>query len=61
MTADVSAYGAQGAMLGGTTNYNGGNITINVYGAEGQSVDAIAQAVAYKLEDMTRRKGAVYA
>lgn len=37
------------------------NIVINVYGAEGQSVDDLADKIAYKLEDLTRRKGAVYA
>ena len=36
-------------------------ITINVYGAEGQSAEALADAVAYKLEEMTKRKGQVYA
>jgi len=37
------------------------NITINVYGAEGQSVDDLADKIAFKLESMTRRKEAVYA
>ena len=36
-------------------------ITINVYGAEGQSVSALADAVADKLQEMTNRRGAVYA
>ena len=40
---------------------DGQPITINVYGAEGQSVEALADAVAYKLEEMTKRKGQVYA
>jgi phage-related protein len=63
MTADVTAYGAAGAAMyeSTETNIKGGDITINVYGAEGQSVDDIAEAVAEKLEDMTRRKGAIYA
>ena len=39
----------------------GQNITINVYGAEGQNVNDLAEVIAVKLEDMTRRKGAVYA
>lgn len=61
MTADVTAYASQGAMLGGSgSTYNGGAVTINVYGAEGQNVDDLAQAVAYKLEDMTRRREAVF-
>lgn len=36
-------------------------ITINVYGAEGQNVNDLAEVIAVKLENMTRRKGAVYA
>lgn len=62
MTAEVTAYSAQGALLGpgDTTTYNGGNITLNVYGSEGQSVDALADAIAYKLEEMTNRRAAVW-
>ena len=61
MTAEVTSN--TGSMMSGatTTNYNGGPININVYGAEGQSVDAIAEAVAYKLEDITRRTREVFA
>lgn len=36
-------------------------ITINVYGAEGQNINDLAEVIAIKLEDMTRRKGEVYA
>ena len=62
MTAEVSAYGTSGAaMVGDTTNITGGNIAINVYGAEGQDVNSLADVIAEKLEDMTNRKGAVYA
>lgn len=62
MTASVTAYAATNGLLSsGDTNYNGGAITINVYGAEGQSADELANIVAYKLEDLTRRKGAVFA
>jgi len=58
----VTATGAGDPYLGGsTTNYNGGNVTINVYGAEGQSVNELADVIAAKLQDMTSRKGAVYA
>ena len=39
----------------------GQNITINVYGAEGQNVNDLAEVIAVKLENMTRRRGAVYA
>lgn len=61
-SASISAY-ASGEPLGaGTTNtYNGGAVTINVYGAEGQSVNALADAIAVKLQDMTSRRSAVYA
>lgn len=61
MTASVTAYGSQSsALLGNNTTYNGGNITINVYGEEGQSVNELAQVIADKLEAMTRRRSAVY-
>lgn len=43
--------------VGGTSN----EITINVYAAEGQDVESIANEVALKLEDMTQRRGKVYA
>ena len=58
----VTAVGAGDPNLGGsTTNYNSAGVTINVYGAEGQSVNELADAIALKLEAMTARKGAVYA
>lgn len=60
MTAEVNAYGSGGASALGTSTYNGGNISINVYGAEGQNADDLAKQVAYRLEEMTRRKEAVY-
>lgn len=41
--------------------YNAGGITIHVYPAEGQDEQAIADAIAYRLQDMTARKGAVFA
>ena len=61
MTATVTA-NSSGDMFGAgnTTTYNGGNISINVYGAEGQSVDSLADAIAYKLEELTQRKAAVW-
>jgi phage-related protein len=61
MTATVSAYGNAAQTLGSTTNYNGGTITINVYGAEGQNVNELAEKVANKLGEMTQRRGAIYA
>ena len=60
MTATVEAYGANGAAMVGASNYTGGAITINVYGAEGQDVNALAERISVKLEEMTRRKGLVY-
>lgn len=61
MSANVTAYGSADA-LGGTSNtYNGGNITLNIYGAEGQNVNDLANIIAVKLQDMTNRRGAVYA
>lgn len=39
----------------------GRNVVINVYGAEGQNVNALAEVIAEKLENLTRRKGAIYA
>lgn len=61
MTAEVTSN--TGSMMSGatTTNYNGGPININIYGAEGQSVDAIAEAVAYKLEALKSQKERVFA
>ena len=62
MTAEVNAYGAGGAAtIGDTTTYNGGAVTMNIYGAEGQDVNELADVIAEKLGDMTARKGAVYA
>ena len=61
MTADVSAHTSGDALGGPTTNYNGGAVTINVYAAEGQDVNSLANVIAEKLEAMTARKGAVYA
>ena len=61
MTTDISANGVGNVeTIGGDTNIGGSTISINVYGAEGQNVDDLAQAVAYRLEDLTRRKEAVY-
>ena len=62
MNANVTAYGTgSAATLGNATTYNGGAITINVYGAEGQDVNSLADTIAQKLGDMTRRKELVYA
>lgn len=62
MSAEVTAYGAGGAAtIGDNTTYNGGAVTMNIYGAEGQDVNELADVIAEKLGDMTARKGAVYA
>lgn len=61
MTATVSAYGVGADQMGNNTTLNGGAITVNVYAAQGQSETDIANRVALKLEEMTRRKGAIYA
>lgn len=60
MSTEVNAYGSDASQLGSSNVYNGGNISINVYGAEGQNVDDLAKQIAYRLEEMTRRKEAVY-
>ena len=61
MTATVSAQGVPNGLMGNTTNYNGGAVTINVYAAEGQDVNSLANVIADKLEAMTARKKVVYA
>ena len=61
MTADVSAHTSGDALGGPTTNYNGGAVTINVYAAEGQDVNSLANVIAEKLATMTARKRDVYA
>ena len=62
MTANISAYGANASTLSGNeTTYNGGTVNINVYGAEGQNVNELAEMIALKFEQMTRRKGVIYA
>lgn len=61
LTADVKAYGtANAGMLEGGATINSGGNTINVYAREGQDVKALADEIAIRLEDMTRRKAAVY-
>jgi len=61
MTADVSAHTSGDALGGPTTNYNGGAVTINVYAAEGQDANSLANVIAEKLAAMTARKRDVYA
>lgn len=60
MSATITATGIPSGLEAGDT-YNGGNVTINVYGAEGQSVNELADVIAIKLQEMTTRRSAVYA
>lgn len=62
MTGTVTAVGTTGAssLEGGTTINSGGN-TINVYASEGQDVNQLAEVISEKLDEMARRRGAVYA
>jgi phage-related protein len=61
MSAEVNAYGVgSSASVGDTTTYHGGPVTMNIYGAEGQDVYALADVIAEKLEDIKKQKEAVY-
>lgn len=61
MSAEVNAYGVgSSASVGDSTTYNGGPVTMNIYGAEGQDVYALADVIAEKLEDIKKQKEAVY-
>ena len=60
LTASVNA-NATATPMNGTQAVNSGTITMNIYGAEGQNINDLANVIAYKLEEMTKRKGAVYA
>lgn len=48
-------------MMSEAVGANNQPITINVYGAEGQNVDDLAEKIAEKFEHMTKRKEAAYA
>ena len=60
LTATVDA-NTTATPINGSQTVNGGSITINVYGSEGQNINDLANIIAFKLEEMTKRKGAVYA
>ncbi len=60
MSANISAHSPDNFGSAGDT-YNGGAITINVYGAEGQNINDLAQEIAYRLDALTKRKEAIYA
>ena len=49
------------ATSGGGGSYTGSSISINVYAAEGQDENLIAELVMRKIETATQRKGAVFA
>ena len=62
VTPDVEEIsGSASASRGAAAPAGYGAITINVYGAEGQSVNALADAVAIRLQQMTRRREKVRA
>ena len=62
MSATVQANGVQGAaVLDNGDNVNMGNISINIYPTEGMNAKDIADMVGMRLEEMTRRRSAVYA
>lgn len=46
---------------GSTTTTNMGGVVLNVYGAEGQNVNALADAVMYRLQSAVERREAVFA
>lgn len=43
-----------------TTNHNLGGVTVNVYGAPGQNVDALADEVMYRIQASVEQKGAAF-
>ena len=59
MGEDLSALSA--LPMGGGTTTNMGGVVLNVYGAEGQDVNALADAVMYKLQHAVERREAVFA
>ena len=59
MGAELSALSA--LPMGGGTTTNMGGVVLNVYGAEGQDVNALADAVMYRLQHAVERREAVFA
>lgn len=59
MSAELGALSA--LPIGGGTTTNMGGVVLNVYGAEGQDVNALADAVMYKLQHAVERREAVFA
>ena len=60
MGEELSALATLPLPNGGTTT-NMGGVVINVYGAEGQDVNALADVVMYRLQSAVERKEAVFA
>lgn len=60
MGEELSALATLPLPSGGTTT-NMGGVVINVYGAEGQDVNALADVVMYRLQSAVERKEAVFA
>lgn len=60
MGKELSALAMLPLPSGGTTT-NMGGVVINVYGAEGQDVNALADVVMYRLQSAVERKEAVFA
>ena len=60
MGEELSALAALPLPSGGATT-NMGGVVINVYGAEGQDVNALADVVMYRLQSAVERKEAVFA
>ena len=60
MGEELSALSTLPLPSGGTTT-NMGGVVINVYGAEGQDVNALADVVMYRLQSAVERKEAVFA
>lgn len=60
MGDELSALATLPLPSGGTTT-NMGGVVINVYGAEGQDVNALADVVMYRLQSAVERKEAVFA
>ena len=60
MGEELSALATLPLPSGGATT-NMGGVVINVYGAEGQDVNALADVVMYRLQSAVERKEAVFA
>ena len=61
---ELLTMGGQGAVVqpltNNTTNQNYGGVTLNVYGAPGQSVQQLAEIVMEEIGNATRRQEAVF-